>query len=76
MSTTITAVVDGKETPLLELKGPFPPDRAKYGPGWHRYEFEVREPGREPRSGDVHASGEEGLIGVIYRIEKHLREWR
>lgn len=76
MSTTITAVRDGHEIPLLRLDGPFPGDRGRYGPGWHRYDFEVLEEGREARAGEVHSSADEGLLGVIFRIEKHLREWR
>ncbi|WP_374416924.1 hypothetical protein [Ectopseudomonas oleovorans] len=76
MKTTIKAVRDGEETPLLELDGPFPTDRSKYGPGWFRYSFQLLEPGREARSGEVHASQDEGLLGAIFRIEKHLREWR
>lgn len=76
MSTTIKAVIGGQETPLLEIDGPLPVDHSKYGPGWSRFTFQVLEPGREMRSGEVHANGDEGLIGVIFRIEKHLREWR
>lgn len=76
MSTTITAVRDGQEIPLLRLDGPFPGDRGRYGPGWHRYDFQVLEEGREARAGEVHSSADEGLLGVIFRIEKHLREWR
>lgn len=50
MTTAIKAVRDGEETPLLELDGPFPSDRSKYGPGWFRYSFQVLEPGRGPRA--------------------------
>lgn len=70
---TIKAVTDGQEVPILELEGPLPAHPGKYGPGWHLYRYKVVEPGLPLRTGEVHASDDEGVIGIVFRVEKALK---